>query len=281
MFYADKNKFIQIVSNLINNATHYTEEGGLITIAAKREKDSILFSVSDTGAGIPKESFSKIFQRFYQVDSPLTRKIGGTGLGLSLCKGFVEAMGGKIWFESEVGKGTTFFFMLPIERTSTQNVVHLFNNPSQAPSPSGSAVTIQSGQSLPSSQPAQPTPLSQPSLAPSVQPVPITTNNNANVGQKNPSQISNTSPKTAEESIFRKKAIQIVVAKLQATLGLQANRIVGAIPGIQFLPNSTLNISGDEQKILRTLLGLSEEFLGKKMTDIFFWEIEEAEKLRN
>jgi len=110
----DKDKTIQIISNLINNAMHYTEKGK-ITLEAKKSKGDILFSVSDTGAGIPKEHLEEIFSRFYQVDSPLTRKINGTGLGLSLCKGFVEAMGGKIWVESKLNKGTTFYFTIPIK----------------------------------------------------------------------------------------------------------------------------------------------------------------------
>ena len=72
------------------------------------------FEVRDTGLGIPKEAQDKLFSRFYQVDSSMKRKVGGSGLGLSVCKGLVELMKGKIWFESEIGKGTTFYFTLPI-----------------------------------------------------------------------------------------------------------------------------------------------------------------------
>ena len=111
----DKDRIIQVISNLINNAVHYTDKGK-ISISASRSQDYVQFGVSDTGTGIPKESFEKIFSRFYQVDSPLTRKIGGSGLGLSICKGFVESMGGKIWFESEIGKGTSFYFTVPISK---------------------------------------------------------------------------------------------------------------------------------------------------------------------
>ena len=110
----DKDKTIQIISNLINNAVHYTEKGK-ISLQVKKSGSDVLFSVADTGVGIPKEHGGKIFTRFYQVDSPLTRKIGGSGLGLSLSKGFVEAMGGRIWFESEVGKGTVFYFTIPLK----------------------------------------------------------------------------------------------------------------------------------------------------------------------
>jgi histidine kinase len=113
---------------LINNAVHYTEKGKIV-LEVKRKDNDILFSVSDTGVGIPKEHLEKIFERFYQVDSHLTRKIGGTGLGLSLCKGFVEAMGGKIWVESEVGKGSTFYFTLPIEKQKImRKEIKIFKN---------------------------------------------------------------------------------------------------------------------------------------------------------
>jgi signal transduction histidine kinase len=71
--------------------------------------------MADRGIGIPKERQPKMFTRFYQVENPLTRKVGGSGLGLSICKEFVEALGGRIWFESHVGKGTTFYFTLPIK----------------------------------------------------------------------------------------------------------------------------------------------------------------------
>ena len=111
----DKDKIIQVISNLINNAVHYTDKGK-ISLGVKKVGKDILFSVSDTGSGIPKEHLKEIFERFYQVDNPLTRKINGTGLGLSLCKGFVEAMGGKIWVESKLNKGTTFYFTIPIKR---------------------------------------------------------------------------------------------------------------------------------------------------------------------
>jgi len=117
----DKDKMIQVISNLINNAMHYTEKGK-ISLEAKKSNGNILFSVSDTGMGIPKEHIKGIFERFYQVDNPLTRKINGTGLGLSLCKGFVEAMGGKIWAESELGKGTTFYFTVPTKRKKAEEM---------------------------------------------------------------------------------------------------------------------------------------------------------------
>lgn len=123
----DRDKMIQVISNLINNAVHYTNKGK-ITLGVSRQGEDIIFSVSDTGTGIPKQHQEKIFERFYQVDSPLTRKIGGTGLGLSLCEGFVKAMGGKIWLKSTIGKGTTFYFSVPVKKPKeTKEVYELFN----------------------------------------------------------------------------------------------------------------------------------------------------------
>ncbi len=113
---SDKSRLSQVLVNLVNNAIKYTpKKGGRITVYAERKGNMILFSVKDTGIGIPKSSYPKLFQRFYQVDSWLTRKVGGSGLGLSICKGMVEAMGGKIWFKSRAGRGTIFFFTLPIK----------------------------------------------------------------------------------------------------------------------------------------------------------------------
>ncbi|MCM2325081.1 MAG: ATP-binding protein [Candidatus Woesearchaeota archaeon] len=101
-FYADKSRLTQVLSNLVNNSIKYTEKGSIIVSAFKKE-DYIHFSVVDTGVGIPKDAQPNLFQRFYQADSSYTRKVGGSGLGLSICKGIVEAMGGSIWFRSVPG----------------------------------------------------------------------------------------------------------------------------------------------------------------------------------
>ncbi|KYK27369.1 hypothetical protein AYK26_03865 [Euryarchaeota archaeon SM23-78] len=115
-FVTDKSRFIQILVNLVNNAVKYTvKKNKKIFVSASKQEEQILFSVKDEGIGIKKKYFSKIFERFYQVDSSYTRKAVGSGLGLAICKGMVEAMGGKIWLKSQIGKGTTFFFTLPIK----------------------------------------------------------------------------------------------------------------------------------------------------------------------
>ncbi|MEM5869908.1 MAG: ATP-binding protein [Candidatus Aenigmatarchaeota archaeon] len=112
--FTDVEKLKRILINLVSNSIKYTEKGG-ITVEAVKEGEYVRFCVIDTGIGIPKEHFDKIFTRFYQVASPYTRKVGGSGLGLSICKELVELLGGKIWFESEVGKGSKFYFTLPIK----------------------------------------------------------------------------------------------------------------------------------------------------------------------
>jgi len=75
--------------------------------------DTVEASISDTGIGIPEGELEKIFERFYQVDGSTTRRFGGTGLGLAIVKRIVEAHGGRVWAESELGRGSTFFFTLP------------------------------------------------------------------------------------------------------------------------------------------------------------------------
>lgn len=110
----DREKLTEVIINLINNAVKYTPKGK-ITVRVSREGEDLHFMVKDTGVGISKENQDKIFERFYQVDSSFTRKAGGTGLGLALCKEFVELLGGKIWVKSEEGKGSEFHFTLPIK----------------------------------------------------------------------------------------------------------------------------------------------------------------------
>ncbi len=111
---ADLERFNHALRNLVDNALKFTDEGGVITVEAKRENGFAEVCVRDTGIGIPKDEQSKIFERFYQVDSSKTRRYGGTGMGLAIAKEIVEAHGGKIGVESEVGKGSRFFFTVPI-----------------------------------------------------------------------------------------------------------------------------------------------------------------------
>ncbi len=109
---ADREKLTQVIINLLNNAVKFTPRGGEISIKASELNGQVEVRVSDTGIGIPPEDLNRVFDRFYQVDSTLTREAGGTGLGLAICKGIIEAHNGEIWAESEPGKGSTFIFTL-------------------------------------------------------------------------------------------------------------------------------------------------------------------------
>jgi signal transduction histidine kinase len=110
---ADGRRIEQVVANLLDNALNHTPSGGTVTIAVSADKDGVLVSVSDTGEGIPAEHLPYIFERFYKVDDARSRKTGGAGLGLAIAKQMVELHGGKIWVDSEAGKGSKFSFTLP------------------------------------------------------------------------------------------------------------------------------------------------------------------------
>ena len=113
----DERKFKQIMLNLLTNAVKFTPEGGTVTMAAHRLDGSYVFSVKDTGIGIAAEDQEKVFEEFRQVGTDYARKAEGTGLGLTLTRRLVELHGGKIRLESELAKGSTFTFNLPIEAT--------------------------------------------------------------------------------------------------------------------------------------------------------------------
>jgi signal transduction histidine kinase len=110
--YADLNMIRSVLRNLLTNATKFTKPKGAISISAYRIDDRIIISVADSGVGIPEKNRSKLFT-ISSVATQGTKQEKGTGLGLLLCKEFVEKNGGTIWFETEEGKGTTFFFSLP------------------------------------------------------------------------------------------------------------------------------------------------------------------------
>ena len=111
---ADQSKLITIIKELVKNTTDFLpEQNGKIWVSTKEQNGNVIFSVKDNGTGIPKEKQTEIFKPFIKADMSESRTHGGVGLGLSICKGLIEVMGGKIWVESEEGKGTTFFFTLP------------------------------------------------------------------------------------------------------------------------------------------------------------------------
>jgi signal transduction histidine kinase len=110
---ADERKVRQVLLNLLSNAVKFTPDGGTIAVRARRSDGEVLVSVRDTGIGIAPEDQVTVFEEFQQVGKASDRSREGTGLGLTLAKRFVELHGGRIWVESEVGKGTTFTFVLP------------------------------------------------------------------------------------------------------------------------------------------------------------------------
>jgi PAS domain S-box-containing protein len=110
----DGTKLLQIISNLLNNAFKFTDEGR-ISFGYTNKGQSLEFFVSDTGIGIDQDQQIRIFERFYQVDSTVTRMHEGTGIGLSISKAYVELLGGKIWLQSAPGKGSVFFFTVPVQ----------------------------------------------------------------------------------------------------------------------------------------------------------------------
>ncbi len=111
----DRMRFKQILFNLISNAIKFTPEGGCVTVLAAKDGDSLRVSVADSGIGISEEDLDNLFQPFRQLDSFLKRRYEGAGLGLFLVKKFVEMHGGKVWAESEPGKGSVFTFELPVD----------------------------------------------------------------------------------------------------------------------------------------------------------------------
>ncbi|GAI06183.1 unnamed protein product, partial [marine sediment metagenome] len=103
-----------VVENLIDNAVRYTKGKGKVKISLERREKDLFFKIKDSGVGIPKKEQRYIFQKFFRAEHILKERTRGSGLGLYVCKSIIEKLGGKIWFESEEGKGTTFYFTLPI-----------------------------------------------------------------------------------------------------------------------------------------------------------------------
>jgi signal transduction histidine kinase/CheY-like chemotaxis protein len=110
----DRTRIREVLLNLLSNAGRFTERGG-VEIQARREENTAIVSVTDTGPGIAEEHRDRLFTPFEQLDGSIRRRYGGTGLGLSISKSFVELHDGKMWVESEVGRGTSFVFSLPID----------------------------------------------------------------------------------------------------------------------------------------------------------------------
>ena len=113
--YADHDRLLQILLNLLSNAMQHVEQGGQVTLSIQRYRNHLQFAVADNGPGIPPENLPHVFERFYRIDDSRNRREGGMGLGLAIARGYVEAQHGKIWVESSPGCGTVFYFTLPQE----------------------------------------------------------------------------------------------------------------------------------------------------------------------
>ncbi len=124
---SDETKLIEILSNLIGNALKFTIQGS-VNFGYNVKGDFIEFYVSDTGIGIAEEFHEDIFKRFKQVENSLSRQQSGTGLGLSISKAYVELLGGKIWLTSELSKGTTFYFTIPLKKALSPNLLNDISN---------------------------------------------------------------------------------------------------------------------------------------------------------
>jgi signal transduction histidine kinase len=113
---ADSRRIAQVATNLLENAVKYSPDGGDIVVGGQIVGNALQVSVVDQGVGIPTRDLHRVFDRFHRVEGEISKRVGGTGLGLAICQRLVEAHGGKIWAESRLGKGSTFYFTLPLSR---------------------------------------------------------------------------------------------------------------------------------------------------------------------
>jgi len=127
----DPDRVSQVLRNLVNNAIKFTPENGKIEITAKVHSGMILFSVKDNGVGISEKDQRKLFEPFYQADNMYQHKSGGTGLGLAISKGIIESQNGKIWLNSEPGKGTIFYFTVPLKPVREMRAIKLLFSESE------------------------------------------------------------------------------------------------------------------------------------------------------
>ena len=115
---ADEQYLRVIINNFVSNAIKYNRPGGKVVISHALKGDKLVTSIEDNGLGIPESQKAHIFEKFFRIQDASHKDIPGTGLGMYITKQYIEQMRGKVWFESTHGKGTIFYFSLPIARTS-------------------------------------------------------------------------------------------------------------------------------------------------------------------
>lgn len=117
---ADPDRIAQVMRNLLDNSVKYSPQGGLIVVRGEVRKDEVLISVADQGVGLSPEHLNRLFEKYFRAQSSLGRHVVGSGLGLPICRSIVEAHGGRIWAESQLGEGTTLYFTLPLAGLSQE-----------------------------------------------------------------------------------------------------------------------------------------------------------------
>jgi signal transduction histidine kinase len=128
----DPDRTSQVLRNLVHNAIKFSEENSKVEVNALARKDHILFSVKDYGCGLTPENQIRVFEPFYQVEKTSCRQYGGTGLGLTICRGIIESQKGKIWVESKPGKGCTFYFTVPLKPVKETEPIKVLFSPKEA-----------------------------------------------------------------------------------------------------------------------------------------------------
>lgn len=174
VFYAnvDNDHLREIASNLVENAIKYTPKGEVI-VDVTGDISTITISIADTGIGIPIEDQAHLFQKFYRVDNSDTREIGGTGLGLYLCRRLTETIGGHIWVESQYKHGSKFFVQIPrIDHDDAQRLIEQASVEAEQQA-EREALEAQQAATVAASQPAEPTPAVENTPAPAPEPVPV------------------------------------------------------------------------------------------------------------
>ncbi len=114
MVNADPRRVRQVLDNILDNAMKYSDNGATITVRADESGPDMVISVSDEGIGIPENLKERVFERMYRIEEKGTTRFRGAGLGLAICKGIIEAHGGRIWVVSEEGRGSVFSFSIPL-----------------------------------------------------------------------------------------------------------------------------------------------------------------------